>query len=121
MKYIVNGLFLTQRISGVQRYAIEILKELDKINKKQISIAVPEKSTITNELELNSIPTMRFGSHNDRIWENIDYYRLLRREDAIGINLCNTAPFLNVGIIAIHDVGFKNRKVIECITWVDFF
>ena len=29
--YAVDGWFLTQRVSGIQRYALEILAELDKI------------------------------------------------------------------------------------------
>ena len=43
MKYIINGRFLTQRITGVQRYAREIVSELDKLCvNKNIEIAVPE-------------------------------------------------------------------------------
>ena len=39
---IVNGKFLTQRVTGVQRYAREILMELDKIiSKNQLVLAVP--------------------------------------------------------------------------------
>ena len=44
MKYAINGRFLTQRLTGVQRMAIELLKELDKIvplGQKDVVIAVP--------------------------------------------------------------------------------
>lgn len=34
MKIIINGRFLTQNITGVQRLAHEIVKELDKVIKK---------------------------------------------------------------------------------------
>ena len=33
-KIIINGRFLTQKITGVQRYAREIIAELDKIIEK---------------------------------------------------------------------------------------
>ena len=35
MKIIINGRFLTQDITGVQRVAHEIVKELDKISKEK--------------------------------------------------------------------------------------
>ena len=35
MKIIINGRFLTQNITGVQRVAHEIIKELDKITKEK--------------------------------------------------------------------------------------
>ena len=42
-EYVIEGLFLTQRITGIQRYAYEITMELDKIvQKNELEIIVPE-------------------------------------------------------------------------------
>ena len=43
MRVIVNGKFLTQNITGVQRFAREILLELDKlVEKGSVMIAAPK-------------------------------------------------------------------------------
>ena len=36
MKFAINGMFLTQQFSGVHRFAIELIKELDKIVEKRL-------------------------------------------------------------------------------------
>ena len=42
MKVIINGRFLIHRVTGVERYAREILSELDKIiEPDSIEMAVP--------------------------------------------------------------------------------
>ena len=44
-KIIINGRFLTQKITGVQRYAREIVLELDNLIKKdEIEIAIPPET-----------------------------------------------------------------------------
>ena len=47
MDIVINARFLTQRITGVQRYAIEISKQLLKLN-KNISVVSP-KNIIQND------------------------------------------------------------------------
>ena len=43
MKYVINGIFLTQKITGVQRYGIELLKALDNIEYAlDIEVLIPE-------------------------------------------------------------------------------
>ena len=45
MKVIVNGRFLLHRTTGVERYAREILLELDKLIKQgEIEIAIPPET-----------------------------------------------------------------------------
>ena len=40
--YTVDGAFLTQRVSGIQRYTLELLAELDKrIAPGEVELAVP--------------------------------------------------------------------------------
>ena len=43
----INGRFLTQKITGVQRYAIEVTKALDKIvQKNEITILCPNDNIL---------------------------------------------------------------------------
>ena len=48
-KIYINGRFLTQKLSGVQRHAFELSKHLSEIDKNKIILLVPSRSVIRNE------------------------------------------------------------------------
>ena len=50
----INGRFLTQKITGVQRYAIEVVKQLDKEKNIKIVLLCPNDE-IQNKIELDNI------------------------------------------------------------------
>ncbi len=105
-KIILNGKFLTQRITGVQRYAREIVAELDKIIEKDfIQIAVPPDATDIPEYE--NIQIARTGKLRGTLWEQISFSRYVSQQRGIALNLCNSSPLLNPGIVCIHDVKIK--------------
>ena len=107
-KLIINGRFLTQNITGVQRVAHEIVKELDKIVKEkklEIVILAP-KNIIFNNLYEN-IKVKKVGGLKGHLWEQIELPMYLFLEKGILLNLCNTAPIINTGIVDIHDISFK--------------
>lgn len=60
--YVIDGLFLTQKITGIQRYAYEITMELDKIVlKNTLEILVPE--SFENIPDLKNIKVVRYGKN----------------------------------------------------------
>ena len=75
MKYIIDGSFLYGHIKGVQRYARQITKELDKYmadKPYEVEIAVPEIDSEGTSAEINSYKThynnikivLRYSFHN---------------------------------------------------------
>lgn len=106
-KYVIDGLFLTQPITGIQRYAFEITNELDKIAKKgEIEIAVPRNADIS--VRFANIPIIRTGNTSGLLWEQTDYVRYLRKNRGRAIALTNVVPLLyRHGIVAIHDISYK--------------
>lgn len=111
-KVVINGLFFAQTLSGVQRYAIEILKELDKyVTNSTVEIAIPSDANIS--VKFNNIKVVTVGKLTGRAWEQIAYPIYLIRNKAVGLNLCNTAPLIRPDMIVIHDIGYKRRKEIE--------
>ena len=108
MKYIVNGRFLSKNITGVQRFAREILVELDNIIEKNIlEIAIPPGNY---DLPIyKNIKIKRVGRLKGNFWEQISFPLYIKREKAISINLCNSAPIMEPGIICIHDVKIKAK------------
>ena len=70
MKVIVNGRFLLHRTTGVERYARELLQELDNlIQPGEIVMAIP---TETKDVpEYKNIKVKKVGKLGNRLWEHI--------------------------------------------------
>ena len=49
----------------------------------------------------------KVGILKGHIWEQIELPIYSFLEKGILLNLCNTAPIINTGIIDIHDISFK--------------
>lgn len=111
MKIVINALFLTQKITGVQRYAIEIAKELKKVFNDEIKFVAP-KNIIHHELA-EYLGVEIIGNFTGFWWEQIDLkYYLSKNKNPLLLNMRNTAPlFHSKNIIVIHDLIFmKNKK-----------
>jgi len=111
MKIVVNALFLSQKITGVQRYAIEISKELKKIFKDEIKFVAP-KNIIHHELA-KILDVEVIGNFTGFLWEQVDLkHYLSRNNNPVLLNLRNTAPlFYQKNIVVLHDLIFmKNKK-----------
>lgn len=107
-KIIINGRFLTQTITGVQRVAHELVREFDiMVKEKRIEcVILAPKNIIFNDLYKN-ITIKTVGFLKGHIWEQIELPFYAKKEKGILLNLCNTAPILNTGIVEIHDISFK--------------
>jgi glycosyltransferase involved in cell wall biosynthesis len=111
MKIVVNALFLTQKITGLQRYAIEISKELKKFFKDEIKFVAPA-NIIHHELA-EYLDVEVIGNFTGFLWEQIDLKSYLsRNNNPILLNMRNTAPlFHRKNIVILHDLIFmKNKK-----------
>ncbi len=109
----INGRFLTQRTTGVQRYAQEIVKGLDAIRGQWgdvvFKIVVPSDG-LTHELPLNHIETIVLKGKPGYYWEQIRLGGFIKKQKGrvYLLNLCNLAP-LKVGkrnLSTVHDVAF---------------
>lgn len=107
INYTINGKFLTQKLTGPQRCAREIVHELDDlIQPDSIEIIVPP-NTITIPYYKN-ISVVRWGIGHGILWEQIWYplYLLIKHRE--GINFC-VAPILKPDIAYVHDVLFQKN------------
>lgn len=108
---IVNGKFLTQRVTGVQRYAREILMELDKIiSKNQLVLAVPHDAKEIPKYK--NIKVVQVGKTKGIIWEQLEFPFYVKQQHGTSLNLCNVSPLFDPGITCIHDVKIKLRRSI---------
>lgn len=110
MKIIINGkAFAKKYRTGVQRYCIELLNSLDKHLAEEVEMLVPEYCE--EEFHYKNIKVIKYGKLNLNLWEQIELPFYAKREKKFLLNLCNTSPILNPGIVCIHDLNcIKNQE-----------
>lgn len=104
MKIAINGKFLGQRLTGVQRYARELVIALDPLcHDLDVVLVVPEEGK-NNCPKLNNIQTVIGGKRASTLWEQTTFARYVRRSHAVSVNLCNSAPLFARKIVCVHDM-----------------
>lgn len=86
---VVNARFLTQRTTGIQRFATEITRELLDL-RSDVTLAVPKGPIDTAGLDPSRI--VRVGRTRGHVWEQIDLPLFARRRRALLLNLASTGP-----------------------------
>jgi glycosyltransferase involved in cell wall biosynthesis len=106
---VINARFLTQKTTGVQRYAIEICKILPKYIKNTEIIFVAPKGHLINGIKLKNKKIIQFGNFKGHLWEQIDLlYFLKKNKKPILINFGGIGPaWYKNKITYIHDLAFK--------------
>jgi glycosyltransferase involved in cell wall biosynthesis len=111
-KWHINGRFVSQPVTGVQRYAHEIARALDRLvaenpmlaRSLDLELTVPADGP-RNLPELKAIPVRAIGGSAGHKWEQV----ALGRHAGSGLlSLCNTGPLLpRKHIVCIHDVNTR--------------
>lgn len=111
---VINGRFLGQPISGVQRYARELIRGLDNVltqtdcgARPSVTIwAPPDVPAAALPSGLQSVRIGQAGRFTGHRWEQRELPRLAR--DAVLVSLTNSAPLLHPRqVVAIHDAAIK--------------
>lgn len=103
----VNARFLTQDITGVQRFGIEISLRLKEMLGDEVVFLTP--LNIVQTAYAQRLNAKVIGVHKGHVWEQWDLLRFLKKNGSpLLLCLCNTAPlYYRNKIITIHDVAFK--------------
>jgi glycosyltransferase involved in cell wall biosynthesis len=107
----INGRFLTQPLSGVQRYAQEIVRALDALIvaghplAKDLSLELVVPPGLMRPLPLETITSRRAGKSGGHAWEQL----MLPRAPRGGLlSLGNAGPIAaRKHIVCIHDVNTR--------------
>jgi glycosyltransferase involved in cell wall biosynthesis len=100
----INGRFLTQEMTGIQRFSYEICKAL--IDKEPgIVILAPKK--IRKEYRLKC-KIIRFGIFTNTLWEQVDLpLFLVKHKNPLLLNFGSPGPiFYPNRIVTVHDLSF---------------
>jgi glycosyltransferase involved in cell wall biosynthesis len=116
LKFFINGRFLSQKITGVQRYAAEMVKAIDALLASEHTAAslrnadwqLLTPADASEGLDLDRIKIRAVGRLRGHAWDQID----LARAAAGGrlISLANSGPvFHRDHIVVIHDAQVFRR------------
>lgn len=101
--------FLTKTMGGVVRFAQEVLRELDKICKKnEFELIVPEH--VQNIPEFKNINVIKYGRLNGILWEQINFPFYVIHHKRQALYLLNSWSILRPDYPAIHDCGYVTVK-----------
>jgi glycosyltransferase involved in cell wall biosynthesis len=106
----INGRFLTQRASGVQRFAAETIKAIDILLdgdyaplKGRIELIAPKKA---HDFSLKNIPLRRVGFFSGYFWEQVEFP--LHTTGHLQLNLCMLGPLVSRHqIVVVHDATVR--------------
>jgi len=122
LKIFINGRFLSQQLTGVQRYAAEMVKATDRLLtagqypetllEAEWQLLTPSDASV--KIELNRIGIKKVGRRTGHGWDQID----LARAATSGrlISLANSGPVLHPNqIVVIHDAQVFRKP--EFFSW----
>jgi glycosyltransferase involved in cell wall biosynthesis len=110
--WAINGRFMAQPLTGVQRYAIEIVKGMDRLLSletpltKDLDLELLIPPGTENLMKLNTIRVRAVGRGSGHAWEQVSLPIFVKGGL---INLCNTGPvILRKQIVCIHDMNTRS-------------
>lgn len=106
-RLFINGRFLIQRQTGVQRFAREVVRAIDILlatpdySGREATLVIPPKADKLPDLRnIAQIQSGSFG--NGYAWEQVDLPRL--SSNGVLLNLCNLAPLAkHRQVVVLHD------------------
>lgn len=103
----INGRFLTQNMTGVQRFAEEISLQIEHM-RDDVILLVPDVKAIKKQSLLKRFNIEEVPGLNGHLWEQITLpLYLLRKKSPLLINLSNTAPvFYSHQVVTHHDITY---------------
>ncbi len=103
MKIFINGRFLTQPVTGVQRYAIELSKRLKECS-NDITFRFLAPNNILHRDLAETLGAEVCGRLTGHAWEQLELPLFAR--GGFLVNLCNTAPVSKTRqVVTIHDAA----------------
>jgi glycosyltransferase involved in cell wall biosynthesis len=109
VKIFINGRFLSQSITGVQRYAREVVKSIDSLLNdpkwsKNYDVILVAPNNVSSDLDLKNIEIKKVGKLTGHLWEQLELPWFTKNKFLL--NLCNVGPaFKRNQFVTIHDAS----------------
>lgn len=105
--FVVNGRFLTQKPTGVHRFAFEMCNKLHELE-VDFYVAVPKEINLDYKFNFKTVVC---GSMDSHLWEQISLPRYLKQQGnplLVSFSGCGPLNYSNQ-IITIHDVSHERH------------
>lgn len=105
-KIIINGRFLTSPMTGINRFAYELVKQLNQL--RVCEIIVPYGSVLKDQYDLKGLNIIEYGKMKSHLWEQWSLWRYVRKNrGCVLLSLSGIGPLLYRNkVITIHDLSF---------------
>ncbi|MCX6141906.1 MAG: glycosyltransferase family 1 protein [Ignavibacteriales bacterium] len=102
---VANARYLTRRITGLERYAIEMSRQLKKL-RPGLEFVAPRN--VLDKALAAELGVKLFGKSTGHLWEQIELPMFLRRKGRpLLLSLINTGPIHYTNqIVVVHDLAF---------------
>jgi len=104
----ITARFLTQPITGVQRYGIELSKAIKKIsiNYEKYNIKFISPKNVIHKEIADFLEVKQVGNLKGQLWDQISLWKFLKSKGSpLVVNFANTLPvFYENKIVTIHDI-----------------
>ena len=98
-------------VFGIQRFAYEILRELDAINPSDLKINVIVPTTANIQISFANIEIVKYGqTKNSFFWRQFFFPRYVKKNGCIGMDLTLGLPFWHCDIVCLHDCTYEKYK-----------
>ena len=103
-RLVFNGRFLTQAVTGVQRFARETIRSFAALGFAESAEAIAPTAPPLIDDCFTDMDLRRFGRYSGHLWEQSELSR--GAGDALLVNLCGTAPcFRRRQLVVLHDAS----------------
>lgn len=103
-KIAFNGRFLTKGLTGQERFASELLMQLDKICKKGEFCVVTSENALTIP-KYQNIEVIQTGKLKREAWEQFCLGPYLSKHKMKCVNLTTTFPLFHCDVVCLHDAN----------------
>ncbi len=105
MTLYINARFTAQRITGIQRYAMEITRAIEELvdagEAPDIQLIAPGNASVKSIAKIHPVPS---GQLSTLIWEQL--VLPFRSAPGLLLNLCNSGPLaVRDQIVVVHDAA----------------
>lgn len=106
---VFDGKFLTRRLTGVQRFAYEVLRGLCSMEDLHIILALP-KGAKEPDFEATNLEIVHFGRFKNNLWEQISLPRYCKKRKLPLFCPANSAPVFYPSNVVLHDVSYREKE-----------
>ncbi len=106
-KILINGNFLCRNLTGIERFAWELLRRLDVILPagSPLFLLVPANAKSIPQYKNIGLIKSEKAIKGFPKWDLVDFPKELKKEKAVALNFSNTAPLgKKCGIAFLHDI-----------------